>query len=234
MLKPLSLSLAPLAALLVSSCGQPSETSGAADVDVVLQTELPAVSSGPYRIEYGPAGGAGPWVLIEARDNENYFSVSIGITGRKPESAAELTFDDGDSRHILYYVSRSRREESYVEVQRTGGSPAIKLSETGPWVGSARWPSNGSPFPNTYDPSTLTAVSACKVGSETGTLWRASPVTDPEFEWEACVTNDGITLPNFWTDGAEEQVTLRVVRGPVDPALFDPANALRLVEPVAP
>lgn len=233
MMKPLSLALA---ALLVSSCGQPSETSGAADVDVVLQTELPAVSSGPYRIEVGPAGGAGPWVLIAARDSGNQLEIEFDNAGI-PESAAELAFADQDRRRV-WFVSRSRGEVSDVEIKRPGGQPVITLSRTTPLAQSSlkpdAFPWDGSPFPNTYDPSTLTAVSACKVGSETGTLWRASPVTDPEYEWEACVTPDGITLPRFMTIDAEEQVTLRVVRGPVDPALFDPANALRLVEPVAP
>lgn len=226
-----------LAGPLLVGCGPASENAPASGEAVALQSELPAPSPGPYRIEVGPAGGAGPWSLVAARDGGNQLDVQFN-NGGLPEVAADLTFADQDRRRIEI-VSTARGEVSRIEVERRAGalvatsSTTAALSQSG--VKPDDFPWDGSPFPHAYDPASLQAVSGCSAGRETGTLWRATPAADASVEWEACVTDDGIALPSpFHLMGADAPVTLRIVRGPIDPALFDPANALRLVEPVSP
>jgi hypothetical protein len=216
-------------ALLTAACSAPTEipanesdNSTGASLESEPQAP-PAPNSGPYLIQVGPASGQGPWRLFLARDGGRQLNVHPFII--------DPTFDDGEMRGAGLLDATTGRGINVMYGRENGVTrvlqqQAFDLANSD--IDLSAHPYDGTAFADgVYAVDSVRRIGTCTFAGETGTLWTAH-YTEAEVDPQACITRDGITMgeesPELAAFLQKHGQIFRIVRGPIDPSVFDPAR----------
>ena len=216
-------------ALLTAACSAPTEipaNEGDTSTGASLESEpqaIPAPNGGPYLIQVGPASGQGPWRLVLARDRGRQVEVSPFII--------DPTFDDGETRGATLLDATTGRGTMVVYSRENGVNRVVRREEfalANSEIDLFAHPYDGTAFPDgVYAVDSVRRIGTCTFAGETGTLWTAH-YTEAEVDRQACITRDGITMgeesPELAAFLQKHGQIFRIVRGPIDPSVFDPAR----------